>query len=223
MVFRATSLLENIYDIFFPLSPESTRVLCLPLSHLLEILPRASAPSFTVKKFPIFVCFSYTHPDTRALVYALKFEGSRKAAKRCAELMLKHLFEELNELELFCGFKNPLVIPIPLSPKREAERGFNQARRLAEHLLALSPKLGELECKALIRVKNTAQQARIQNTKKRAKNVRGAFQVSNPQKIAGRYVLLIDDVLTTGATAGECVRTLKKAGAREVYVVAFAH
>ena len=111
-----------------------------------------------------------------------------------------------------------VLVPVPLHPRREWQRGLNQAAFLARRLgrrfgLPVAPR-------ALRRVRHTPPQAG--DPEDRRRNVRGAFVVGRPAQIAGRHVLLIDDVLTTGATANECARTLRRAGARRVGVFTFA-
>lgn len=110
------------------------------------------------------------------------------------------------------------LVPVPLHATRERERGFNQAdvlasvvgRRLHRPVLR----------RTLQRIRPTPPQAG--KFRERARNVRGAFTVRTPEPIAGRSLLLVDDVLTTGATANECAKVLMKAGARAVSVYTLA-
>jgi len=112
-----------------------------------------------------------------------------------------------------------LVMPVPLHPSRLRWRGFNQAALLAA---PVARRLGcELDVRSLIRlVATTPQTAKDIQTRRR--NVRNAFAVARPGRIANRRVLLVDDVMTTGATANECARTLRAAGARSVDVLTLA-
>ncbi len=103
-----------------------------------------------------------------------------------------------------------LLAPVPLHPKRLQARGFNQALLLAQ---AFPDK--PLEREALVRVRHTRPQVGL-NPGERRDNVKGAFAVPDPAQIRGKNVLLVDDLLTTGATVKECARVLKKAGARRV-------
>ena len=109
-----------------------------------------------------------------------------------------------------------LVIPVPLHSKRLRQREFNQSA-----LLARAAKLsGQLELDALVRVRDTPPQAEL-NGRQRRDNVRGAFRARG-DRVSGRRVLLVDDVLTTGATAEACTRALLDAGASEVVVLTLA-
>jgi ComF family protein len=110
------------------------------------------------------------------------------------------------------------IVPVPLHRWRERERGFNQAEVLAtvvgRHLHR--PVLR----KSLARIRATLPQAG--KARQRIRNVRGAFSVPHPEQIEGRLLLLVDDVLTTGATVNECAKVLMKAGARAVLVYTLA-
>lgn len=110
------------------------------------------------------------------------------------------------------------IVPVPLHPMRERERGFNQADVLA---CVLARRLRRPVLRnALLRARPTPPQAG--KLRERARNVRRAFVVRRPEEIAGRSLLVVDDVLTTGATVNECAKVLMKAGARAVLVYTLA-
>jgi ComF family protein len=112
-----------------------------------------------------------------------------------------------------------LVIPMPLHRRRLRWRGFNQAALLS---LAVARKIDcMLDVATLARVRDTPPQT-WQDSIQRRQNVRGAFVVTHPDRIAHRSLLLVDDVMTTGATLDECARTLLAAGARRVDVFTLA-
>jgi ComF family protein len=109
-----------------------------------------------------------------------------------------------------------LLAPVPLHPKRIKDRGFNQALFLAQGFPG-RPVARE----AVARARHTAPQVGL-NPKERQDNVKGAFTVPDPGLVKGKNVLLIDDLFTTGSTAKECARVLRKAGARQVEVLTVA-
>lgn len=112
-----------------------------------------------------------------------------------------------------------MVIPIPLSPRQLKARSFNQAQLLAQ---VLRKNLGLPEGKdLLLKVKETKEQVKLSRAE-RLSNLQGAFVVSQPEVLKDKRVLLVDDVYTTGATAGECTLSLLAAGAREVLVATVA-
>lgn len=111
------------------------------------------------------------------------------------------------------------VTCVPLHAKRQRERTYNQAALLATRLArALDrPFLGNL----LRRTKSTPSQTSL-SAHQRRENVRGAFRVRRPQRIAGKSLILVDDIMTTGATMNACAACLKKAGTRHVYAASVA-
>jgi len=111
------------------------------------------------------------------------------------------------------------VTYVPLHPKKGRERSYNQSRLLA---VSVARKLGlRVEHRCLRRVRLTSTQTRLSAEERKA-NVRGAFQAVTPEWIEGRRLLLVDDVMTTGATVNECARVLMQAGAYSVHVVTVA-
>jgi ComF family protein len=126
---------------------------------------------------------------------------------------------ELLEDQLPVDADYDLVIPVPLHRRRLLRRGFNQSALLAT---AVTHKLRcRLDITTLIRVIATPPQT-AQDLDSRRRNVHKAFAVRYPERVAGLKVLLIDDVLTTGATANECARLLRAAGADIVDVLTIA-
>lgn len=112
-----------------------------------------------------------------------------------------------------------LMMPVPLHPRKLREREFNQSLLLARHA---APLLGtELDFLSLRRIKYTQPQTGLKSDERR-KNVRRAFQLVDRKVVKGRSVLLVDDVTTTGSTLNDCARTLKRAGAREVFCLTLA-
>lgn len=116
------------------------------------------------------------------------------------------------------GFPIDLVTWVPIHPRKLKLRGYNQAELLAK---ALSFNLG-LPCMDLLsKKKETKPQSKL-NREERLKNILGVFEPKPSIMVFGKRILLVDDVITTGATASECARVLKKMGAEKVYVLALA-
>jgi ComF family protein len=112
-----------------------------------------------------------------------------------------------------------LILPVPLHRNRERQRGFNQAGLLAARIGKLRGiAVAGRDC---VRVRDTRPQTGLRRAERR-KNVKGAFAVPHPERIRGLRVLLVDDVLTTGATADSCARALMDAGAKGVWVLTLA-
>jgi len=111
------------------------------------------------------------------------------------------------------------IVPIPLFPSRLRERGYNQSRLLAEEI-ARKYKIN-LSIGNLVRIRNTEHQTLL-GEKERWTNICGAFRIKDPAKCFDKSFLVIDDLLTTGATASEAARTLKNAGVKTVGILTLA-
>jgi ComF family protein len=149
----------------------------------------------------------------RVAIHELKFSGRRRAAARLAELLLESpATRALVET-------SDVLVPVPLHPRRLRERGFNQAELLAHELGRRVARPSAPD--ALVRRLDTAPQAGLSASARR-RNVRAAFAVRSKPKVAGKTVTLVDDVVTTGATALACGRELLAAGAREVRLLSVA-
>jgi ComF family protein len=145
----------------------------------------------------------------REAIQRLKFARKPALGRPLGDLVLEQWGASLPAVDA--------VIPVPLARARERERGFNQAALVAERL---ARGLGaRLEPRWLKRARDTAPQTDLDAAERRL-NVRGAFLASGA--VARRNVALVDDVLTTGATASECARVLRAAGARSVGVLTVA-
>lgn len=111
------------------------------------------------------------------------------------------------------GTDSALLVPVPLTAEREKRRGYNQAEELAERIAEI---LGaETGRDVLVKARETPSQKRLTG-RERAKNVSGAYRVKDGAAGKGRTVILVDDIMTTGATGSECARVLSAAGAKEV-------
>lgn len=166
----------------------------------------------------------YEHPWVKKLIWRLKYYRGRHLAERLAEIISEKLLEELADISSFAtGDDKWLVVPVPVGSTRRRTRGFNQAEALAKNLARQNSDFLEFKNGLVVKIRDTLPQAKILNRKKRLENVRGSFSVKAPARIRGRRVIIVDDVITTGATVGEIKKILKDAGARVVLGIAVAH
>ncbi len=167
--------------------------------------------------------YDYRAPLVREAVWMLKYRGSKKIAALLAALLYEELLAFLEEYAPLSDFTNPLLIPIPLSRKRERERGFNQCVLLTDELGKLDGGRNFSVSKiALRKMKDTPSQTKTDKRSERLENLKDCF-LADQKEVARRNIILIDDVATTGATLAEARRTLRAAGARKVIAFTIAH
>jgi ComF family protein len=157
----------------------------------------------------------------RAAIHALKYDRIAPLARDLGA----RLAAAIAQLEPEAP-RDMLVVPVPMHRGRMAERGFNQARKLAMEalrVLCISHPAWRLELSArsLVRQRSTESQAGL-TPRQRRQNLRGAFFVSDPDAVRGRHILLVDDIFTTGATARACSKILVESGAASVRVATLA-
>ncbi|MCS7287000.1 MAG: ComF family protein [Anaerolineae bacterium] len=156
------------------------------------------------------ISVAYFEGPIQKVVHLIKYQGKTALVSPLTELMASRIL------------RNPVqaegIIPVPLHPSRYRERGFNQSALLAE---GLSKHLGiPVLDGALERIRYTRPQVGL-NAQERKENVKGAFR-ANPFKVAGKNLIVVDDVCTTGATLEECGVALKEAGAKRVWGITLA-
>ncbi len=152
--------------------------------------------------------------EATELVHHLKYKRELHLSVSMAEVMAQCFFKEPR-----LAGKQWKLLPVPLHWSRKAKRGFNQAAELAKHLSVIS---GQPQRSFLVRKKAVSSQARLGRAK-RLKNLQGSFAVRESRKSdKSSPILIIDDVLTTGSTASECAKVLRKAGYKgEIAVLTF--
>lgn len=148
----------------------------------------------------------YPHQGTiRYLINHCKFNGAYKNTRLLGLLLTNYLLKNAELPEL--------IIPVPLHPKRYRQRGYNQTLEIGKIIAQeLSIPIDNTCCR---RIKNTAHQVSL-NAKQRHKNIKNAFQLVHPP--TAKHIAILDDVMTTGATANELAKTLKSANIKQVDV-----
>lgn len=159
-----------------------------------------------------FLCVWYYEEYPRLSLLRYKFGGRAHYCHAYGRLLAMKIQREYPE-----GFD--CLTWVPVSTLRRFTRGFDQVERLAQ---AVGQELG-MDCiRTLRKIRNNHRQSGIKGEAQRRANVLGAYLAVNDSKIQGKRVLLLDDILTTGATAGECARVLLTAGAKEVHCAVMA-
>lgn len=157
----------------------------------------------------------------RDAIHALKYDGLRPVARKLGHSLATAVAQLATTAPA-----ELLVVPVPLHRSKSSARGFNQARLLASEAIAVLRRTHPewrliLAADTLLRERSTGTQAGLSPRQRRI-NVRGAFRVGDDRAVAGRHILLIDDILTTGATARAAAQALLKAGAETVWVATLA-
>ena len=176
-------------------------------------LPEGKKICHSDSPFILGAAINYHVGAAGALIRELKFKRNKKIAKFLADLLASYL------KKLPLTLSSYEILAMPLSSARQRERGFNQAGLIAEELspLVSVPILPG----GLTRIKHSTPQSKIRGRKERLQNVSGAFS-AKPELVAGKNIILLDDVITSGATMFEAARALKSAGVRKIIALAAA-
>ncbi len=213
--------LHIITEILFPLS-------CISC----HATGSALCPNCLIKLSPakndlpdwVHALYTYKDPVVRASIWKLKYRHHHAFAEIYGTIIREYLLEQSSE-DLLFGKRLPLyIIPVPLSPTRLRERGYNQASLIAQYVCTQENDTTYQLRDDIVHRKNTdTHQARMKNKQQRLANIRGSFYISNKELVTGKHVIIIDDVYTTGATLGEMRRVLKDAGVKSVFGITIAH
>jgi ComF family protein len=190
----------------------------------IEVEPRCLLCQRADPPFERAVAYGSYDGELRDLIHLLKFQQVRPASAVLGRMLAETITNLEQAMPAGTLFSSKIaVIPVPLHTRKQAQRGFNQAEMIARDALKqLSrPKRFELCTGVLHRRRETGSQIGLTRHQRR-ENMRGAFAVSDPTRILNCDILLIDDVYTTGTTASECARVLRRAGAARVWVATVA-
>lgn len=178
---------------------------------------REKAPEYPKGKFKIsfvarWTAIWYYKDDVRESLLRYKFAGHQSYSAVYGRLLAMKLLKS--------GFGDFDVLTwVPISLLRRWKRGFDQSAALAEAVAR------ELDCQAqpvLRKIRHNRRQSRLRSSAKRRANVLGAYRVRDASQVRGKRILLLDDIITSGATVSECAKTLLAAGAKEVICAAIA-
>ncbi len=209
---------RRLLDLFYPprcpfcrsLLKENEKTMCAKCRN---DLPWTSGAAVSQGLPHIALCYSplYYEGLVRASLLRYKFRGVYSYAENYSEILAKCIDEN--------GVSCDSITWTPVGRKRLRERGYDQSRLLAEGVAALCG----IECVPLLaKVRDNPPQSSIRSAEKRKRNVSGVYVLAPGADVRGRRILLVDDIVTTGATLSECVRVLKASGAAEVRALTLA-
>ena len=158
--------------------------------------------------------FFYEGENTRHILYELKYHNKPNIGKYLASIMA----EEIKSTDYFDGID--IIVPVPLHWKRRLKRGYNQSYYIAK---GISEVTGiPVNTNIIKRTVNNPTQTHLTHSE-RQNNVNGIFKVRKPELIEGKHILLVDDVITTGATTIECAKSMMKAQGVRFSVISLAY
>ena len=210
-------LVSWLLDLLFPprcmichklIEPNEKPVCGECLSHLPEFDGAAPKVRFADK-----VCIGFYYENTfREAFLRFKFHGREEYAEQYGRWLALRIRDKLPE-------EFDVISYVPVSRRRKAQRGYDQTERICR---VVSQELQISMHTLLIKHRHTKPQSGIRQREQRAANASGAYRATNNEFIAGKRILLLDDIITTGATLSECCRVLTTAGAKRVCVAALA-
>ena len=176
---------------------------------------RLDAPEFIKSKRNIpfvaqWTAIWYYKDDVRGSIHRFKFRNARRYADPYGRMLASRILRDrLDDVDLISW--------VPVSRLRKFFRGYDQGQLLA---IALGNELHRAPVQVLYKKRHTKPQSSIFGAPQRRANILGAYRICCPEQIQGKRILLLDDVITTGATCSECARMLMTAGAKEVLCAA---
>jgi len=212
-------LLYEVSQLLFP--PKCVLCGALLQPQQTDLCPdcRKDTPDFprVTKKVPYLAHWGalwYYEGTVRRSLLRFKFRGSRSYAQVYGRLLAMKILQEAEDFDLLTW--------VPISPLRRWRRGYDQVELIAK---AAAGELNVPATPTLKKLRNNQPQSRLKNAAARRANVLGVYRILAPAAVSGKRIVLLDDIMTTGATASECARVLLSAGAKEVscFAVAASH
>lgn len=214
------SLLKSLSDFLFPQNDKVLRLESLSAEKLIALLP----PARLDEKSGMIALFDYDHPLVKEIVWEAKYNGNRNLAAKLGTVLYDVIEAELEERNVFEKEQSVILMPMPVSDKRRFERGWNQAELLTEAIKRLDTNEHYRYLpRQLVKIRHTESQTKTVDRKERLENLADSMLVQHAPAVENRFVVLVDDVTTTGATFKEAKRALKEAGAKKVFCIAVAH
>ncbi len=173
---------------------------------------KAGFCDFCLKPFAFeTACAAFPYEKVRQAIHLFKYEGGKKLGEGLGQLMADYLLQFHEELLV----KTDIILSVPLHPKKEKRRGFNQTHILCQKISEITGLVFQKD--GLQRKRDTVAQSTLHTPEDRRQNLKGAFETT--LDFSGKRLLLVDDIFTTGSTCNECTKVLYRARAMEVHIV----
>lgn len=218
MLKKVKEILLSILDFILPERKDFTAVKKLDEKSIISL---SKAPNLEGLDW-IHPLFHYKDEKVRAIIWELKYKETTLPLEYIGKLLYEEVISVISDIILFDNNAEFILLPIPTTQDRRIERGYNQSEYIAkavlendiEHVLLYAPQWFQ-------KTKETPKQSRSESREERIKNLIGCFEAD--PRVEGKYVILIDDVATTGSTLLEARKTLLDAGVRDVLAFTIAH
>lgn len=204
-------LVQAMMNIFFPSKEKYFNINTIP-----------TAPKITNINNALSI-FDYQSKKGKELIYYIKKFHDPILIDSIAEKMYENIIEELSEQQQFGYFEKPIILSVPSTKKRILERGFDHVEYLSKTIARLTK--GSHGKNLIQKIKETPKQALIRQKDKRFNNIKNAFDIKKNKRhiIENQDIIIVDDLITTGATVLEISRILDKYKVRNIIVVSIAH
>ena len=199
--------LEALLDIIYPY--DNKCIIC-GVEGFLGICSKCKSEIKRVHQQEEIMAYGYYGGVLKKLILNLKYHKSFIAGKVLADLLCKIIIEKELSIDFICY--------VPISKASLKKRGFNQCSVLAKNISSILD-IPVIDC--LVKIKETKEQ-KLLGKEERVKNILGAFEVKNKEKLFKKNILLIDDVYTTGATINECKKNIEKCNINKIYLLTIA-
>ncbi len=212
-------ILEKILSFVFPKNETVELLETMSEEKILESIPHPEE----IDDNKLKCIFNYKNDLAKQAIWEIKYKANKKISDKFAKLLYEFIISEISDACLYSNFQKPIIVPVPSSKQAIKSRGFNQCEIIVKKIESLDEaKFFEFNFDGLKKIKETNNQSKTRNRTERLKNLEGAFE-AKPEIFSGKNVIIIDDVITTGATMHEISKTLRKAGAKNILGFAIAH
>jgi ComF family protein len=167
--------------------------------------------------YPIQAVFAYRRSQIQKYIWKLKYYGHKPTAELFSYILHDILQEMIFEASLWQPARRIIVIPLPNSKERRHERGWNQTELIAGNVKNIP-----IDTSLLVKIRDIPRQTLL-SREERLQNIKNCFEVTDQDKIEDTIVIIFDDVVTTGASLFEALKTVEKAQAFQVIALALAH
>lgn len=214
-----SNLFEYVLSFIFPKEADVSLIENMTEEEIIEAIPLSNRTENDKYK----ALFQYQNKIARKAIWEIKYNDNRKITEKFSKLLYEYILEEMSDEFAFGNFNTPIIVPIPKGKASLKERGFNQCELIVKEIMKFDKEKNfSYSFEALKKIKNTPHQSKQKNRANRLKNLTGCFW-ADENIVKDKCIILIDDVITTGATMNEASKTLHSAGAKKVVGFAIAH